>query len=86
MLANSVNFFDNRCLFCLTYRLLYGRHKHPSEQVFQIKIARFHTIHTLVSDNMHPQRRRTMYTGEVVNALVCSVRRTRMNQFHVYSN
>lgn len=68
-------YFENHGSVRETYRALrpiYGRHNRPSEQLIRITINRFRTTHTLV-DNVHPQRRRTVRTEEVIAAVEQSV-------------
>ena len=48
-----------------TLRPFYGQHNRPSEQLTQLTMGRFCTTFTL-NDNMHPQRRCTVRTEEVV--------------------
>lgn len=68
-------YFENHGSVIHTYRALrpyYGPHNRPSKTLIRLTMDRFCSTHTLL-DNVHPQRRRTVRTEEVVAAVERSV-------------
>ena len=68
-------YFENHSSVRATYRALrrfYGAHDPPSEQLIRETMDRFRTTFTL-NDNVHPARRRTVRTQQMIDVVRQSV-------------
>jgi len=68
-------YFENHGSIRNTFRALrpfYGQHNRPTEQLIRLTVERFQTTFSL-NNNIHPQRRRTIRTEEVIASVERSI-------------